>query len=181
MAASAEPKTTAKQAPVLKRWFDRIGAALVAPRLALAVSDSSEGRGRASSDITLLLFVALIARETHLFASAGWMIVDGDWAGAFMVILSGAQKYLLMAIVLLMAGSIALWILAGKRRSMADDFDLVCVTLTPLVILELVNALLFELGLNIHPVGIVIGYAWFGTLLLLALLQARSRKVATDG
>jgi hypothetical protein len=159
----------------LPRWVDRVGAALVAPRVALASSDSPQGRGRASSDITLLLFFALLARETHLFASAGWMMVDGDWAGAFMILVSGAQKYLLVGVVLLLAGTIALWILAGRRRSMPDDFDLVCVTLTPLVVLELANALLFSLGLDIHPFGIVIGYTWFGLLWVLALLQARSR------
>ena len=175
-AGNAETREACRQAQVLRRWPDRIGAALAAPKLALAASDSPEGRGRASSDITLLLLVALVVRETHLFGSAGWMIVDGDWAGAFMVLIAGAQKYLLMSIILLLAGSFALWILAGKRRSLADDFDLVCVTLIPLVMLELVNALLYEVGLNIHPVGIVVGYAWFATLWVWALLQARSRR-----
>lgn len=116
-----------------------------------------------------------MARETHLFASSGWMILDGDWAGAFTVLLTGAQRYLLVGILLLLAGTAALWILAGRKRSMADDFDLVCVTLTPLVAVELLNALLFELGLNIHPGGIVVGYTWFGLLWMLALVQARSR------
>ena len=41
--------------------------------------------------------------------------------------------------------------------------------------LELANALLFELGLNIHPVGIVVGYGWFGALWILSLFQARRR------
>ncbi len=182
-AASAKDEPASSQAlvsqsEVLARWVDRVGAALAAPRLALAASDSPAGRGRASSDITLLLFLALFVRETHLFASAGWMFVDGDWAGAFMVLVSGAQKYLLVAVVLLMVGTLVLWILAGARRSMADDFDLVCVTLTPLVVLELVNAILFELGFDLHPAGIVIGYTWFAALWVLSLLQARSRSEA---
>jgi hypothetical protein len=174
-AARSKDEATTSQTAVLGRWLDRVGAALAAPRLALSSSDSPAGRGRASSDITFLLFIALFVRETHLFASSGWMLVDGDWAGAFMVLITGVQTYLLVAVVLLMAGTLALWILAGSKRSMADDFDLVCVCLTPLVVLELANALLFELGLNIHPVGIVVGYTWFGVLWILSLLQARSR------
>jgi hypothetical protein len=171
-----EPDTT--EHVVLSRWVDRVGAALAAPRLALASSDSAAGRGRASSDITLLLFLALFVRETHIFASSGWMIVDGDWAGAFMVLVAGLQRYLLVAVVLLIVGTLALWILAGRRRSMADDFDLLCVSLTPLVVLELANALLYKVGLDIHPVGIVVGYGWFGVLWVLSLLQARSRDEA---
>jgi hypothetical protein len=177
-AERSKEEPSASQPVVLDRWVDRVGAALAAPRLALAASDSPEGRGRASSDITLFLFLALLARETHLFASSGWMLVDGDWAGAFTVLLSGAQKYLLVGILLLLVGTFALWVMAGQRRSLADDFDLICVTLTPLVVMELVNALFFELGLNIHPAGIVLGYTWFGLLWMLALLQARSRDEA---
>lgn len=175
VAANAKQAGSAAEATALPRWLDRVGAALASPRLALSSSDSPAARGRASSDITLLLFVALVARETQLFASAAWMLVDGDWAGAITVILAGAQKYLLVAILLLLAGAGALWILSGKRRSMADDFDLICVCLIPLVVIEIANALLFAFGLNIHPAGIVVGYAWFALLWGLAFLQTRSR------
>jgi hypothetical protein len=166
-------------APPLTRWVDRVGAALVAPKLALGASDSPAGRGRASSDIALLLLIALIARETHLFVTAGWMLKDGEWAGALTVLATGAQKYLVVGVILLLGGTIALSILAGRQRSIADDFDLVCVALIPLVVLELANALLFAFGINLHPVGIVIGYGWFAILWVLSWLQTRTRELAS--
>lgn len=178
-AVSDEAPSGAQAAPALTRWVHRIGAALVAPKLALAASDSQAGRGRASSDIALLLLLALIARETHLFVTAAWMLVDGEWAGAFTVLASGAQKYLLVGVVLLLGGTVGLSILAGRRRSIPDDFDLVCVTLIPLVVLELANALLFELGVNLHPVGAIVGYAWFALLWVLSYLQTRNRELAS--
>jgi hypothetical protein len=164
--------------PALARWIDRVGAALAAPKLALAVSDTPQGRGRASSDIALLLLIALVARETHLFVTAGWLLWDGEWAGAFMVLASGAQKYLIVGVILLLAGSVLLSLLAGRRRSIADDFDLVCVALTPLVALELANAFFFALGVDLHPAGIVIGYTWFAFLWILGLMQTRTRELA---
>lgn len=179
VAANDETESGVQQPLVLTRWIDRVGAALVAPKLALAASDTQAGRGRASSDIALLLLIALIARETHLLVTAGWMLLDGEWAGAFTVLVTGAQKYLVVGVVLLLVGTVCLSLLAGRRRSMPDDFDLVCVTLVPLVVLELVNALIFELGVNLHPAGIVLGYGWFAFLWVLSYLQTRTRELAT--
>jgi hypothetical protein len=161
----------------LTRWVDRVGAALVAPRRALAASDSPEGRGRASSDITALLFLALLAVETHLFVKAGWLLYDGQWGGALVELLNGMQKCLLVAVIVLLAGSALLSLLGGRRRSIADDFDLVCVCLTPLVVVELVNALFVLAGvLAAHQVLVVIGYGWFAILWILSLQQIRRRE-----
>jgi hypothetical protein len=122
------------------------------------------------------LLIALVARETHLFVSAGWLLVDGEWSGAFMVLASGAQKYLIVGVILLLSGSVLLSIVAGRRRAIADDFDLVCVVLTPLVVLELANALFFALGVDLHSAGIIIGYTWFAFLWVFSLLQTRTRE-----
>lgn len=180
VAAEKRSETRSADSPALARWIDRIGAALAAPKLALSVSDTPAGRGRASSDVVLLLLIALVARETHLFVTAGWLLVDGEWGGAFMVLMGGAQKYLIVGVILLLAGSVLLSILAGRRRSIGDDFDLVCIALTPLVVLELANALLYAAGLDLHPLGIVIGYSWFAYLWVLGLLQTRTRELAEN-
>ncbi len=163
--------------PALSRWIHRIGAALAAPRLALRESDRPAGQGRSSSDITILLLLAVVALKTELFAIAGWMIADGDFGGAFTVLMVGAREHLITPILLLLASSIALSLAAGRRRSFARDFDLVCVALTPLVIVELLNALIGTAGLNVHRASVIIGYGWFASVFALALVQARGRDL----
>ena len=159
----------------LPRWMDRIGAALVAPRAALRASDGPEGQGRASSDITTLLLLTIAAIETELFVTVGWMVADGEYSGALTVLVTGAQKHLIMPIILLIGGGLALTLLAGKRRSTSRDFDLTCVALTPLVIAELVHSLVTHLGIHAHAVAVSIGYGWATTLWVLALVHARGR------
>lgn len=167
MARSDEP---------LGRWATRIGAALVAPRLALRESDSPAGQGRASSDITGLLLLAIVALKAERFGIAGWMVRDGDFGGAFTVVMVGAREHLIMPILLLLAGSVALSLLAGRRRSFARDFDLTCVSLTPLVVLEVLHAILAHAGLDVHLAAVVVGYTWFAGILVLAFLQTRRRS-----
>ncbi len=159
----------------LPRWMDRIGAALVAPRAALRASDGPEGQGRSGGDITTLLLLTIAAIEAELFVTVGWMVVDGEYSGALTVLATGAQKHLIMPIILLLAGSLALTILAGKRRSTARDFDLACVALTPLVIVEIVHSLGTHAGVHAHGVAVSIGYGWAAVLWLLALVHARRR------
>ncbi len=157
----------------------RIGAALAAPRLALKASDSPAGQGRSSSDITLLLLLTVAVLKTELFSMAGWMVGDGDYVDALTVLLVGAREHLIMPIILLLVGSVVLTLLAGRRRAVASDFDLVCVALTPLVAVELVHSLFQFTGLDVHLISVVIGYSWSALLMVLALMQARSRPLKT--
>ncbi|MCP4443730.1 MAG: hypothetical protein GY811_00095 [Myxococcales bacterium] len=166
-----------KNSAVLGRWSTRIGAALVAPVLALRISDSPAGRGCSSSDITLLLLLAVVALKTELFATAGWMLRDGDYSEALTVLMVGSRELLIMPIILLLGGSVLLSLLAGRRRSLARDFDLVCVALTPLVVVELVHALIALAGVDVHFASVIVGYTWSAALLLLALGQARQRPL----
>ncbi len=165
---------------VRSRWMDRIGAALVAPKAALDASDGPKGQGRASSDITTLLLLAIAAIETELFVTVGWMVGDGEYRGALTVLVTGAQKHLIMPIILLLVGGLALTLLAGKRRSTSRDFDLACVALTPLVIAEIVHSLITHLGIHAHEVAVSIGYGWAAILWLLALVHARARETPND-
>ena len=164
----------------LGRWLDRVGAAVAAPTLALASSDAVGNGGRASSDVTLLLLVALFAVETKLFFSAGWMMADGDISGGFSLILMSAHDQLVLSIVLLLAGSALLTIMAGRRRSLSDDFDLMCVALMPLIVIEVANSLVFAVGLDIHQAIAIVGYGWTALLFVLAYRQTQSRSLASN-
>lgn len=118
----------------------------------------------------------MAAVQTDLMVTAGWMIADGEWGSALTVVLVGAREHLAVPIVLLLAGGVFLTVIAGRRRAPSDDFDLACVALVPLVVVELANALLFRLGVDAQAVGIYLGYAWFSVLMGLAFLQTRSRE-----
>ncbi len=164
----------------LGSWLARIGAALAAPRLALAASDGPDGQGRSSSDITLLLLLAVVAIKTELFAIAGWMLSDCDYHGAFTVLMVGAREHLIVPICILLVGSIALSLVAGRRRSLARDFDLVCVALTPLVVLEVLNALALRAGVDLHSPIVAVGYGWALSLFVLAVVTARARGASDE-
>ncbi len=162
--------------PTLERWVDRMGAALIAPRYAMSVSDTPAGQGRASSDLAILLMLAVFAVETQLLATSGWMLLDGDWMGAVMVFLVGARQHLSMPIILLLGASVVLTIVAGKKRRISDDFDLASVALVPLVFIELLHAIVFRIGYETHSIAVYIGYSWSAGLLGLAYLQTRKRS-----
>lgn len=157
-----------------------MGAAIAAPRVAMAASDTPAAQGRASSDIAILLLLAVLAVETRLMAISGWMIVDGDWSGAITVFLVGARQHLTMPIILLLGASVVLTIFAGKRRRISDDFDLVSVALIPLVVVELLNSALFLMGLDVHQIAVYLGYTWAAGLLVVAYLQTRKRSLPTQ-
>jgi len=175
--AAEKSKPESGPKPLLGTWIERIGAALVAPALALQASDSPEGQGRSSSDITILLLLTVVAVQTDVFVTAGWMIGDGDFRGALTVILVGSRQRLLMPILLMMGASLILTLVAGRRRSIARDFDLVCVALTPLVVVELVNSLVAVAGFDVHQVSAILGYCWALFSMFLAFKQTRSRAL----
>ncbi len=164
----------------IPRWIDRVGAALVDPIGAMRASDTPAGQGRAASDVALLLLLTVLAVETHLFVSAAWMLRDGEWSGALTVLLVGARGLFAMPIVVLLVGGVAVTLSAGRKRRPADDFDLSCVALTPLIALELVNALVSRFALDLHTAISYVGYTWFCVLLVLAYRQARSRVKVQD-
>ncbi len=153
-----------------------MGAALIAPARAMAASDTPAGQGRSSSDVAILLLLAVLAVETRLVAISGWMMVDGDWGGAITVFLVGARQHLTMPIVLLLGASVFLTVVAGRRRRVSDDFDLVSIAIIPLVFVELLNSTVFLLGADIHTFAGYVGYAWALVLLGVAFLQTRKRE-----
>lgn len=146
----------------------------------MRISDTPEGQGRAASDTTLLLLLTILAVETKLVVSVFLMLRYGEWQAAISTLVGGARDLLAMPVVVLLGGSVLLTLSAGRRRRPADDFDLTCVALTPLVLLELVNALLIKLGLDLKLVLVYIGYSWFAALLVVAYRQTRRRERRTS-
>lgn len=141
----------------------------------MAASERPAGQGRSASDIALLLVLAVVALETKELITAGWLLTDGELGGLNMIVVA-AQNHLIMPVIVLLGASVGLSVLAGRRRNFSADFDLACVALVPLVAIEIANRLLFLAGLNAHNVFVVIGYGWYGALMIVAYLQTQQRE-----
>lgn len=180
--------------PGTRTWLpgslvERIGAALVAPRRALAAADAASGdaqgggAARTGSDVALLIALSVVAASTREVLAALWLVFAGsvtDGIGVLMSILSRAAA---MDLVFLLVAGVAITLLAGRGRALGRDLDLAFVAYVPIAFVRLAA----ELGLALTgwPVtGVVqrsvalLAYGWAGAILLLACTTARARAGA---
>lgn len=160
-------------------FAERIGAALVAPRAAVAAADSARGQGRAPGDLVLLLALGFVAQQTARITTAVWIAVDGSFGAALGVLVQLAGRDLAPVLLLLLGAAAALTVLAGRRRSPGADFDLACVAFVPAAVVHIAAALLGRLGAGGEGLRLatsVVGYGWAAVLLVLAWQQARRRE-----
>jgi len=158
----------------IERW----GLALGAPRWALAVADDPRHPGRAGSDLIALFALSLLAVHLRGLVAAGWIgVVFGVSAGVHAVLMVMSSAFT-ADLAFLVVGALIVWALGGPRRALGRAFDQACVAVVPLVVVQVVaTAAVHALGIAVPaPVGlglVVIGYAWSGSVLALALIQMR--------
>lgn len=157
-------------------FLERVGAALVAPRHALAIADT--GRGGAG-DLAILLALDFLATETRAIVAALWTIVVASPMAGLQALLAHMNSALGEDLVLWLGAGVLITVLAGGRRSPGRDFDLAAVAWVPFLAIHLVGSLALSLGW--HPAGWaiealrVVALAWMGGLVILAILHARRR------
>jgi hypothetical protein len=155
----------------------RVGLAVAAPRLALAVGDDAGSPGRPGSDLLRLFAVILICVHTRALFAAFWL--GSSAAGitsAGHALISTVSQALTAPLAFLVVGTAVVWIGGGSRRSLGRAFDLACVALVPLLVLEIVGTLVLRLlpVPEVARLGVLgAGFAWSGALLALALIQMR--------
>jgi type IV secretory pathway VirB2 component (pilin) len=179
---SPTPTEAAAWRPV--GFIERIGAALVAPRSALAEADSEHASGTAGSDIAMLIGLAFVAVYAREIAFTLWVATAesmGDGLRSLAGVISGAVATDLA--VLFVAG-FGLTLAAGRKRALGRDFDLVCVAFIPIIAVRLVAELVVHVaGVPFAGVGhslvATLAYGWAGALLFLAWRTARSRAPNT--
>lgn len=159
-------------------WITRLGLAIVAPRHALAIAGDRRHAGRAGSDLMGLMVVLLVATQ-------GKPLVERSWIGAAVGVGIGVRgvihvltEALVLDLVFLIGAAIVIWLAAGTRRSFGRAFDLACVAVVPLLVVEIAGVAVARLASIDVPalarVGISLAaWAWVGVVVALAIPLAR--------
>jgi thiol-disulfide isomerase/thioredoxin len=160
-------------------WLARIGLAIVRPRWALAIAADRRNAGRSGSDLILAIGVLLLATQLRGLATAAWLgaaVAPGFGARAAMGVLTRA---LTVDLGLLLIGALAVFALAGSRRSLGRAFDLACVAVLPLAVVDLIATVAVRAADLAVPPAVSwllsgLAYCWMGALIALAIRPARS-------
>jgi thiol-disulfide isomerase/thioredoxin len=160
-------------------WLTRLGLALARPRWAMVIAADRRTAGRAGSDLIAAIAVLLLATHLRGLASSVWLaseVAPGFGLRAAMRVLTSA---LTVDLGLLMIGSFVVFALAGERRNLGRAFDLACVAVLPVVVIELVATVIVraaDLAVPVPVSWLLAGasYAWMGALIALAIRPARS-------
>lgn len=161
-------------------FIDRVGAALVAPRRALAVADTEAGAGRAGSDAALLILLGFIALYTNEVIVGTWLIKTEGLRVGFTALAGSLSRAISNQLVVLFVAGLSLTIAAGRRRSFGRDFDLACVALVPYLVTNFAAQMLsrafgFALANTLADGVTGVALAWAAFVWFRALQQARRR------
>jgi thiol-disulfide isomerase/thioredoxin len=157
-------------------WLTRIGLAIGRPRWALAIAVDRRYAGRSGSDLIAMIAVLLAATQLRWLAAAAWLggAVDaGLGLRAAMRVLTGALTVDLGALLI---GALVVFALAGRRRNLGRAFDLACVAVLPVVMVQLAATVLAVAADLAVPAALSwpLALGWMGALIALAIGPARS-------
>jgi thiol-disulfide isomerase/thioredoxin len=155
---------SARAAGASPGWLTRIGLAVGRPRWALAIAADRRYAGRSGSELRWL-------------AAAVWLggaVNAGLGLRAAMRVVTGALTVDLGA---LLVGALVVFALAGRRRNLGRAFDLACVAVLPVVLVQLAeDAVLAPVAGVALPAVLSwpLALGWMGALIALAIGPARS-------
>jgi thiol-disulfide isomerase/thioredoxin len=164
-------------------FFARLGLAVVRPRQAFALAADRDHAGRAGSDLLALILMVLIATQLRGIVGAIWLgsTVQGSLGmQAFVRILTDA---LIIDLGFLVIGALVIWAGTGGRRELGRSFDVACVCVVPLILVDLVGTVIIT-ALDIHvPREVmialsIVAYLWTAVWIVLAVLELRSEAAA---
>ncbi len=168
-------------------FIERIGAALLAPREAVAAADEkAASEGRTGSDVALLIGLGFAAVYTHVVVAAVWLAIDESFVNALVVLFNALARNAANDLAFVFVSGIALTLAAGRRRSFGRDIDLAFVAYVPIALVRLAA----ELSLTLAGVAVsstlsiavaVLAYGWAALVLYFAWQQTRSRAANAPG
>jgi thiol-disulfide isomerase/thioredoxin len=156
----------------------RLGLAIASPRWALSVAADRRHAGRSGSDLIAAIALVVLATQLRGLATAAWLggaVAPGLGLRAGIRVLSGA---LTVELGLLALGALAVFALAGSRRSLGRAFDLACVAVLPVLFIDLTATVVVRAADVAVPVAVswlltAASYGWMGLVIALALGPAR--------
>lgn len=163
-------------------FIERIGAALVAPRQALAEADEPDAAGRAGSDIAALIGLVFLATHTREIVYAMWVGAAESVRAGVLGLAGALSRAIAMDLAALFIAAFGLTIAAGRKRAMGRDFDLVCVAFVPLITVRLAAELGIQLtgaevSDSLETLVATAAYGWAAAVLFLAWQTARARAI----
>lgn len=161
-------------------FVDRVGAALVSPRAALAETDRGVG---GSADVFKLLLLKFVCAEAKAIVAAFWTMAVVGVGDGFTTLLNRLAEAVGSDLVLILVGAVVVIAAAGKKRSPGRDFDLAATAWIPALILTTLASLVQALMDATWPAAVVQGVAsaalfWMTVMIVLAVQTARRRSAA---
>jgi thiol-disulfide isomerase/thioredoxin len=175
--------THARTAPgtVSPGLFTRLGLAIVRPSWALTLAADRRHVGRSATDLLAAIGLVIAATQLRWLVSAVWLgkAVDVGLGVSTAIEVLTHTHVLTMDLALLVLGTLILFAAGGSRRNLGHAFDLACVTVLPLLYVELAATVVSQLvGVTGAPLLIDWGWrgvacAWMGALIALAIRPSR--------
>jgi thiol-disulfide isomerase/thioredoxin len=173
--ADREPRSNAASPGLVAR----LGMAIADPPWALAVAADRRHTGRSGSDLIAAIAMVVLATQLRGLATAAWLggaVAPGLGVRAALRVLAGAVT---VELGLLALGSLAVFALAGSRRSLGRAFDLGCVAVLPVLLVDLTATVVVRAADVAVPVTVswlltAASYGWMGLVIALALRPARA-------
>lgn len=160
-------------------FLSRLGLAIVRPRAAFALAADRDHAGRSGSDLLALILIVLVATQLRGIVGAIWLgsaVAGGLGMQAIVRVLTDA---LVVDLGFLVIGAVVIWAGSGGKRDIGRAFDVACVAVLPLVLVDLVaTVIVTALGVHVPHGGMialsVVAYLWTAAWIVLAVLEARS-------
>jgi len=157
----------------------------VNPRAAFALAGDRDHAGRSGSDLLVSLVVLILATRLRVLVQAGWAGAALGAQYAIRLVVQLLTDALTIDLGILLIAGVAIWASAGPRRQLGRSFDLACVAVLPLVFVDLIAGVIvhaFDLALPMPVMWILtaLTYAWTGSLVALAMLEARRPMVPPE-
>ncbi len=165
-------------------FVTRIGLAVVRPQWALAIAGGRRYPGRSGSDLIAMLMLVLAASQLRGIVGGFWLGGAVDLGLGLRAVVQVLTRALTLDLAILVIAALLLFALAGRRRDLGRAFDLACVAVIPLLLVDLGTGVALR-ALDTHLPGelawglAAAAWAWTGTLIALAVRIARVAPSAT--
>ena len=155
--------------------WSRIGLAIVRPQAALALAGDREHAGRSGADLLGAIVVLIFATQLRGLLAAAWLGQAVSWMLGGRALLQLLQGALTIDLGVLVIAAVLIFAASGRRREVGRSFDLACVAVLPVVLLQLLALVVGRaFGLDVPAAAAYIpGLSWCGTFIALAVLDVR--------